>query len=168
MSIEIRESAIHGQGVYANTPLRKHQIIAPINIIREITEEHPLDPEKGELYHHCHWYPDGRVILTGEPYCYTNHSCDPNVFLYTVNGMSYVFAMRDIAAGAELTLEYSLCNFDGEVWECRCGAWGCRGVHHCGFQYMEKWRQLELLPYLDPVIVWYHQDYIRVILSEMA
>ncbi|MFC1947328.1 hypothetical protein ACFLXY_05350 [Chloroflexota bacterium] len=82
MSIEVRESTIHGKDVFADKPLRKHQLVSRINIIREITEEQPLNPEKGEPHHHCHWYPDGRIILTGEPYCYTNHSCDPTYRRY--------------------------------------------------------------------------------------
>lgn len=53
-----------------------------------------------------------------------NHSCDPNTGYSGLN----VVALRDIAAGEELTLDYSdFCNEDMEPFDCACGAPGCRG-----------------------------------------
>jgi hypothetical protein len=74
--------------------------------------------------------------------------------------------MTDIAQDEELTMEYNLCNFGGEIWECRCGSPDCRGVHRCGFRYMDRSRQIRFLPYLDPIIVKVHQDYIAGVLTE--
>ncbi len=158
MSLEIRESVIHGNGVFTTKGIRKHSVICRVNIVREITDENPLESDKGELYHHCHWYPDGTTVLVGEPHCYTNHSCEPNTFMYTVNKVPYLLAMRDIQKGEELTLEYSLCNAGGQVWDCKCGSSDCRGRHRCGFRYMDEPRQRRYLPYLDPFIVKTHPD----------
>ena len=165
MSIEVRNSTIHGNGVFTTERISKHSVIYKVKVVREITDEHPLDPEKGELLHHCHWYPDGSMVLVDEPYCYTNHSCEPTVFLYTVNKVSYLIAMRDIQEDEELTLEYSLCNFGGQIWDCKCGSPNCRGHHRCGFRYMNESRQMQCLPYLDPFIVQVHADSILEILN---
>lgn len=99
MSLEVRNSPIHGKGVFTTSFFLKHSVICKVNIVREITEQHPLNPEKGELHHHCQWYPDGSQALLGEPHCYMNHPCTPNSFYYTVNKVSCFMAMRDIQEG---------------------------------------------------------------------
>jgi SET domain-containing protein len=171
MSLVIRNSPIQGIGMFTTEPIGKHSVVCRVNIIREITEEEPLDPDKGELLHHCHWFPDGRMVLIGEPHCFTNQSCDPNVFYYTINKVSYFMAMREIAEGDELTLDYSLCNFGkegGEDFECTCGSPSCRGRHRFGFRFMDGPRQMRYLPYLDPCIVEAHADLIQGFLEQQV
>ena len=54
-----------------------------------------------------------------------NHSCAPNARYAGLD----VVAVRDIAAGEELTLDYGeLLNEEAEPFHCRCGAPGCRGL----------------------------------------
>jgi hypothetical protein len=166
MSLELRDSRLHGTGVFTTRSFPKHAVVCKVKTIRTITKEHPLDPEKGELYYHCHWHPDGEMVLLDEPYCYFNHSCQPNMFYYTINKSVYCLAIRDIAKDEELTLEYSLCNMGGKEWVCNCGLEGCRGHHRCGFLYMEHSRQMQLLPYLDPEIVEAFPEVIQGILEK--
>ena len=53
-----------------------------------------------------------------------NHSCRPNTGYHGLD----VVALRDIAAGEELTLDYgTFCNEDMEPFDCRCGDLVCRG-----------------------------------------
>ncbi len=165
MSLIVKDSSIQGKGVFTTEYIPRHSIIGSINIVREITEEQPLNPAEGELEYHCHWYPDGTTVLVDEPHCYMNHSCDSNTFLYTVNMVSYLVAMRDISKDEELTLDYSLCNFAGKDFDCKCGSPGCREFHQCGFRFMDKSRQAKYLPYLDPFIVQCHQDEMQEILE---
>ncbi len=55
---------------------------------------------------------------------YTNHSCDPNV---AIQGQIVLVAMRDIALGEELTIDWATTDdLDYEI-ECNCGSSGCRG-----------------------------------------
>lgn len=55
-----------------------------------------------------------------------NHSCNPNV---GVRGQITFVAMRDIPAGAELTIDYAMIDGEpGERMECACGEAACRGV----------------------------------------
>jgi SET domain-containing protein len=167
MALDLRKSAIHGTGVFTTDCISKHSVISKVNVVREITEEHPLDPDKDELFHHCHWYPDGTTVLVGKPHCYLNHSCEPNTFFHTVNKVTYLISMRDIQEDDELTLEYSLCNFRGQVWECKCGSLNCLGRHRCGFSNMTRSRQMQYLPYLDPFIVEAKAELMEEILNKM-
>ncbi len=53
-----------------------------------------------------------------------NHSCSPNTAYDGLN----VVAIRAIAAGEELTLDYAqLTNAESEPFDCHCGAANCRG-----------------------------------------
>ena len=66
-----------------------------------------------------------------------NHSCDPNV---GVRGQITFVAIRDIADGAELTIDYAMIDGDpAERMECACGAAGCRRL-----VTGDDWRRPEL------------------------
>ena len=55
---------------------------------------------------------------------FLNHSCEPNV---GVRGNVVFVAMRDIAAGEELTIDYAMIDdHDDPPMRCRCGADSCR------------------------------------------
>ena len=47
---------------------------------------------------------------------FLNHSCEPNV---GVQGQIVFVAMRDVAAGEELTLDYGTIDHDAEPMACR-------------------------------------------------
>ena len=57
---------------------------------------------------------------------FINHSCAPNTFFRCTPERAEVYALRDIAAGEELTVDYGESQHDGRL-PCRCGAPGCRG-----------------------------------------
>ena len=58
-----------------------------------------------------------------------NHSCNANT---TYDGLN-VIALRHIAVGEELTLDYALLmNAESEPFQCSCGEACCRGVIHGG------------------------------------
>jgi uncharacterized protein len=57
---------------------------------------------------------------------YTNHSCRPNAVLRIRQGRVEFYAMRDIAVGEELTVNYGETHHEGRL-VCRCGAAGCVG-----------------------------------------
>ena len=56
---------------------------------------------------------------------FINHSCEPNVGFA---GNIVLVAMRDVAAGEELTTDYALFDDHDDVMECRCGTPSCRGT----------------------------------------
>jgi uncharacterized protein len=59
---------------------------------------------------------------------FINHSCEPNCESENVDGRVYVVAVRNIAAGEELTYEYNLHDSDDQDQNCYCGAKKCRGT----------------------------------------
>jgi SET domain-containing protein len=69
------------------------------------------------------------VALTDDEYepvmLFINHSCQPNVGF---RGNVVLTAMRDVAAGDELTTDYALFDMSDDAMACDCGAPGCRGT----------------------------------------
>ncbi len=70
---------------------------------------------------------DQYLLTVGDPDPgdYVNHSCAPNAGL---SGCNVLVAMRDIAPGEEICIDYAMC--DGtpyDEFECACGAPECRG-----------------------------------------
>lgn len=61
------------------------------------------------------------------PARYINHSCNPNCEAYIVRGRIWIYSLRKIKAGDELTYNYG---FDADTWDdhpCRCGSPNCVG-----------------------------------------
>lgn len=58
---------------------------------------------------------------------FINHSCRPNAVLKLNQGRVEFHAMRDIAAGEEITVRYGETHHLGRL-QCRCGAAGCIGA----------------------------------------
>ena len=71
-----------------------------------------------------HVMPDGPII-------HTNHSCDPNCMVRVRTGEREIVveAIRRIAAGEEITIDYDTFEYEVEHLggPCRCGATKCRG-----------------------------------------
>lgn len=62
----------------------------------------------------------------GDATAFINHSCEPNCFSRVMHGRMLFFALRDIALGEEITLDYTPSQHPGR--RCSCGALNCRGV----------------------------------------
>ena len=164
--IEIRPSTIHGVGVFAIDAISCGEVLHQIDDSRVVDDEHPLRPEIGENPVHRDWLPDGTTVLMKEPAGRFNHSCSPNVYVYSVNRIRYILAMHDIADGEELLFDYSIGSVDGDVWGCRCGAANCRGRHKCDFFFLPVDRQLQYLPFLDPWFADVHRVRIQQMLRD--
>jgi SET domain-containing protein len=63
---------------------------------------------------------------SGDPMRYTNHSCQPNARLCIRQGRVEFYAVRPIAPGEEITVNYGETHHEGKL-ACRCGAPGCIG-----------------------------------------
>jgi SET domain-containing protein len=63
----------------------------------------------------------------GDATAFINHSCEPNLFIRVQHGHILLFALRDICAGDELSLDYGESHHNGRR-SCRCGAENCRGA----------------------------------------
>ncbi len=138
---KVRNSAIHGTGVFAVRKIRKGTVIG------EYTGEIITDDEASERYvdeemetHHTFLFAvDEDVVIDagvgGSDARFINHSCDPNCESYIDDDDRVLIeAIRTITPGEELTYDYQL-DRDGtpdESWDrlyaCRCGAKNCRGT----------------------------------------
>jgi uncharacterized protein len=67
---------------------------------------------------------DARGMRTG--FRFINHSCEPNTFMRRTKDRAEFYALRDIARGEELTVDYEDSHHEGRL-RCRCGAARCRG-----------------------------------------
>jgi hypothetical protein len=79
------------------------------------------------------------------PARYLNHSCAPNCEAYIIRGRIWIYSLREIKAGEELTYNYG---FDVDTWEdhpCRCGTDRCIGYIVEEKQWPKLLRRLEKL-----------------------
>ncbi len=126
--VEVRPSAIDGQGAFAAEPIPARRKIGEIRgqaisvgearrrarglariMIVEVSERRAIDASGST-----------------DALRFTNHSCAPNAVLRIRQGRIELYAMRDLAQGEELTVNYGESHHDGRL-ACRCGAPRCAG-----------------------------------------
>jgi uncharacterized protein len=125
---EKRASPIHGRGLFARTAITAGEIVAvkggaimdaaTWSLVRDA-----VSPAEMQIEQDLYIAPRSAEEVEANILC-LNHSCHPNV---GVRGQITFVAMRDIPAGAELTIDYAM--IDGnpaERMECSCGAPECR------------------------------------------
>ena len=166
-AVEVRESRIHGRGVFAVSEIPAGDLIRQYNLVREITAASPIDPAQGESIDHC-TYPGDRVFLVGDPDRYFNHNCDPNAYKrFRENAIEIeIVARRRIPAGSEITHDYLINSHAGSAWTCRCGSLRCRGALPTSFFGLPKAIQIEYLPYLASWFVARHPERVRELRAE--
>jgi SET domain-containing protein len=152
-SMEIHHSSIEGTGVFAAHSIGRGDAVLKIDDSRVVDDQHPLSSDEDPR--HCDYLAAGKVVLMPSPERYINHSCDPNTYVKTVDGIRVVIALRPIAAGQEITYDYCI-NGDGDtLWVCHCGASRCRHVIHSDFFHLAIELQREYLPLLDD---WFRRE----------
>jgi SET domain-containing protein len=63
-------------------------------------------------------------ILTGPPFCYVNHCCDPNAAL---DSDLFMYTLKTIKAGEQICWDYSTTMLERSwTMQCNCGSPGCR------------------------------------------
>ncbi|OQA22434.1 MAG: SET domain protein [Chloroflexi bacterium ADurb.Bin360] len=161
-TILIKTSAIHGRGVFAARSFHEGEIILEIDDSHIVEDESTLTKEDWEFNVDCF---DGKTVIMQEPERSINHSCDPNSYTRTVDGVRKVIARRDIVAGEELTYDFTI-NGDNEgAFPCHCGAKRCRGTYLGDFFKLPLEFQIEYLPYLEVWFVEQHRDRIAALMS---
>jgi uncharacterized protein len=161
--IDVRESRIHGRGVFAADHMRPGEIVLTIDDSRVVTEADPLEPEKDEHERHCDYLSGGKVVLMQPPERFINHRCDPNTYVRTINGQRYVIALTEIRPGEEVTYDYCV-NGDGDTeWSCSCDSPDCRKLHLSGFFHLPESVQIRYLALLDDWFVAEHQEEVEVL-----
>ena len=119
--IVVRDSPIHGQGVFAARRIEPGEVI--IDGCREVLNEEAvsaLPPEERIFVSVV----DGRNIFMKPPARFVNHSCNPNARGTDRRDI----AIRIIEAGEEVTVDYVAEQVPALRLECNCGAPNCRGL----------------------------------------
>ncbi len=131
--LEVRASSKQGRGVFAKAPLVRGERVAIFGgDIMDIDEILRLPPvlQAYAMQIEERFVLGSRTALEPEETDFFNHSCDPNCGF---RGSIFLVAMRDIAAGEELTFDYAMVvsrtpGFQVVfAMECRCGSPFCRG-----------------------------------------
>ena len=137
----VRNSGIHGRGVFAARRIRKGTRIV------EYTGERISDKEADRRYddtrmkrHHTFLFTldsktvvDGAIERGGGDASYINHSCDPNCEAVIEGKRIFIHALRGIDPGDELAYDYQYERTgrnDAKLekfYLCHCGAPNCRG-----------------------------------------
>ena len=128
MGLIIRSSAIHAAGCYTTSPIRKGARVAeysgPLLTKAEADARYEASPIT-----YLFGLGDGSMVIDGHCMAmFINHSCDANCETSEEDGRVWITAIRNIAAGEEITYDY--CLYDGGEDEaiCNCGAAKCRGT----------------------------------------
>jgi uncharacterized protein len=126
--VAVRKSRIDGFGAFAAEPIAAHRKIGEIRgerisvaearrraeglqriMIVEVSARHAVDASK-----------------SSDPMRFTNHSCQANARLQIRDGRIEFYALRALAPGEEITVNYGETHHEGTL-ACRCGAPGCIG-----------------------------------------
>ena len=127
---EVRESSIHGRGLFAAADISKDEVVAAKggHIVDRKTLHVEVTPRLGPVEIQI----DEDLFIapvTNEErelsMLYSNHSCDPNL---GVRGEITFVAMNDIRAGEELTHDWAMTDDNDYSVECKCGAPNCRKI----------------------------------------
>jgi uncharacterized protein len=128
-AVDVHESAIDGHGVFAAVGIPALVKIGEIRGEAISVEEARIRATRHERIMIVELSARRAIDFTKstDPMRFTNHSCQPNARLCTDHGRVEFYALRVIAAGEELTVDYGETHHDGKL-ACRCGAPGCRGA----------------------------------------
>ena len=134
--IEVRRSGVHGRGVYAREFISKGARI--IEYTGQRVPERDAPDHEDDPHTFYFGLETGEVIDPelggGNEARWINHSCDPNCESIEENNGIFIYALRDIEPGEELSYDYAL-EIDEPItrkskkqYECLCGTPDCRGT----------------------------------------
>jgi SET domain-containing protein len=126
--IVFKPSTIHGMGGFARRDIRRGKRIVEYvgNKLSKAKAQQALDQQNVYIFTLDDTYDvDGSVAWN--PARFLNHGCNPNCEVEIVRGRIWIYALRDIKAGEELTYNYSYDFEDYENRPCNCGAPSCVG-----------------------------------------
>jgi len=138
--IQVRQSGIHGKGVFAVHPIDAGETLleykGEIITWTKALARHPHD--KSQPHHTFYFHLDDHHVIdakyNGNSAKWINHSCQPNLEAEQKGNRVFLKALRHIKAGEELSYDYSLVVDSRKTprlkkeYACYCGAANCRGT----------------------------------------
>ncbi|HKR02067.1 MAG TPA: SET domain-containing protein-lysine N-methyltransferase [Pyrinomonadaceae bacterium] len=153
----VKESPIHGQGLFAAEAIAKDEVVCVKG--GSIINRQTLESMPG-------WFRSAEIQIAEDLFIapvteeerdgsmiFSNHSCEPNI---GVQGQIVFVAMRDIQAGEELTHDWAMTDDDENEHQCNCGAQTCRKVITG-----QDWRRLELQEKYRGYLSWHLVEKIK-------
>ena len=122
-AVEVRPSPRHGTGLFVRRAFRAGEVVYTVAKGRVVTRAGipALTPLQRD---HLDRIGEDAFEVIEPPGCDINHSYEPNLEERDRQGI----ALRDLAAGEEITLDYDRIAHLDEPFPCRCGAATCRGM----------------------------------------
>lgn len=122
MEVQVKDSIKDGKGLFALRDFKEGEKVYGYPEGRVVSGEE-LPNLSGEDRKFLDKIGENKFEIILPPARFVNHSCDPNI--EEVNRVAY--ALRDIRAGEELTIDYDKVAFLDKPLICRCGSGNCRG-----------------------------------------
>lgn len=112
--VDVSQIPFAGKGLFADGVIRKGAVIIAPDNVHTVWPEKKLReyaPDSIEVESSVRWFED-HFSLTPEwsDECYVNHSFSPNAHWH----LGFIFALREIAAGEEITMDYRYVIGSGE------------------------------------------------------
>jgi hypothetical protein len=122
-----RSSLINGRGLFATAAVAKGEVVVVKGgyiLTRDQRDQigEELGPSEVQITEDLFIGPCALNEREGGM-MHLNHSCDPNL---GPQGQIVFVAIRDIAAGEELTIDYAMTDDEPYEMECQCGSKTCR------------------------------------------
>ncbi len=138
--IEVRDSPVHGLGVFALRRIRKGTRIIEYlgERISHAEADRRYDLKEDNDNHTFLFIVDERTVIdagvNGNAARFINHTCGPNCESVTQDRRVFIEALRTIEPGEELAYDYQI-EWDPQdppdidtIFACRCGSPECRGT----------------------------------------
>ena len=136
---EVRNSRVHGSGVFALRRIRKGTRVVEYlgdRVSHKVANARyeDKDPRDGHTFL---FTVDSKTVIdagvAGNDARFINHGCDPNCEAVDIDKRIFIESVRTIQPGEELAYDYGIQRDEDdppdvdEVFACRCGAASCRG-----------------------------------------
>lgn len=138
--VEVRNSPVHGRGVFAAKPIKKGTRILEYlgdRVSHEAADKRYEGHDENDNHTFLFIVDKHTVIdagVGGNDARFINHQCEGNCESVIENRRVFIDAVRDIEPGQELGYDYEIGrekddppNAD-EIYACRCGSPKCRGT----------------------------------------
>jgi uncharacterized protein len=138
--IEVRDSSLHGLGVFATRRIGKGTRIIEYlgERVSHAEADRRYEGKDADDNHTFLFIVDARTVIdagvNGNEARFVNHACAPNCESVVESGRVFIDAIRSIEPGEELTYDYQIQREDDDppdidaIFACRCGLKGCRGT----------------------------------------
>lgn len=138
---KVKLSLIHGKGVFAIKLIPKGTRLYEYVGLKVSRSNLPLEYANGLTSMLYVMNLDDDMVIDGEregnDARFINHSCNPNCNVFFLNNTPYIYSIREIDPGEELSFDYHMGSTKDEeitleqkkeLFPCNCGSSQCRGT----------------------------------------